>query len=134
MVRGSAEDFGYLFGTTDARKVYRQHIRQHCPLFICTDGAKATHLFLPNPVGESFVEVVVPVPHIDQVVSTIGAGDNFNAGFIYGLVSTGMQRADLLTPDMGCGSPLMHIVEGAQRCSAHVCQRLDNYVDLTFRP
>lgn len=135
VVRGSAEDFGYLYGTTDAREVYVRHIRQHCPFFICTDGAAPTHLFVPNTANPgSFLEVQVPVTPLSDVVSTIGAGDNFNAGFLYALTLTGLDKSDLVTPDMGCGSSLLHIVDVAQRFSAHVCQRLENYVEASFLP
>lgn len=130
IVRGSAEDFGYLYGTTDPQEVYTKHIRQHCPLFICTDGAAPTHVFLPQSEGFNSLQFEVPV--LDEVVSTIGAGDNFNAGFLYGLVQHHLSRLDL---ERGkCISVIEQIVNQAQCFSAHVCQRMDNYVDYMFEP
>lgn len=124
VVRGSAEDFGYLYGTTDAREVYDKHIRQYCKNFICTDGAGPIRVFSP-----AFYEAQIPTQRLENVLSTIGAGDNFNAGFIYGLVRDG------ITPDKLNSWPVwLPLIETGQRFSAHVCQSLDNYVDMTFQP
>lgn len=135
IVRGSAEDFGCLYGTSDPRAVYVRHIRRHCPLFICTDGDKPVHLYAPNAAATgTFVEAVIPAERLDSVVSTIGAGDNFNAGIIYGLIQNGWHRADLAAPTLGGENGLIGLVEHAQRFSAHVCQRIENYVDMSFQP
>jgi len=137
VVRGSAEDFGYLYGTTNASEVYRDHIRKFCPFFICTNGSECTEVFVPN--NEGFDTVQIPVPKIDTVVSTIGAGDNFNAGFLYGIVQHNFSHRDF-TPEARdanspfAGSDLDEIINQAQRFSAHVCQRMDNYVDASFLP
>ncbi len=135
IVRGSAEDFGYLYGTTDAREVYVKYIRPYCKIFICTDGAAPVSLYAPNAASpDTFIEARIPVKQIDNVVSTIGAGDNFNTGFIYGLVKNHYQKADLSAPILSGGAGLMDIINGAERFSSHVCQRLDNYVDVSFMP
>jgi len=137
VVRGSAEDFGYLYGTTDPHEVYCRHIRHLCPFFICTNGAEPTEVFVPQ--GEDFLHLKVSAPSIPSVVSTIGAGDNFNAGFLYGLVQHGWTRQDFETVVCQAGihvssDLLLQIITQAQRFSAHVCQRMDNYVDVAFRP
>ena len=135
VVRGSAEDFGYLYGTTDPREVYVKHIRPHCKLFICTDGARPVCVYAPNAASpDTFIEAQIPVKRIDHVVSTIGAGDSFNAGFVYGLIRNGYQKADLSAPVLSGGTGLLDIIDIAERFSSHVCGRLDNYVDVAFRP
>ena len=135
VVRGSAEDFGYLYGTTDSREVYVKHIRPLCKLFICTDGAGPVRVYAPNAVSpDTFIEAQIPVRHLDNVVSTVGAGDNFNAGFVYGLIRSGYQKANLLAPALSGGTGLLDIIDIAERFSSHVCTRLDNYVDVTFVP
>ena len=78
-VRGSSEDIEALYGSADAAKVYAEHIAPLCPNFICTKGARETEVFSP---GE---QLSFPVPQDTPVVSTIGAGDNFNAGTVYAL-------------------------------------------------
>ncbi len=62
---------------------------------------------------------VFPVEKI-RTVSTIGAGDNFNAGFLYGLLN---RRRNL-----------EEIVRTATRFSSAVCQSIYNYVDPGFNP
>lgn len=135
VVRGSAEDFGYLYGTTDPHEIYRKHIRRYCPFFICTDGAAHTWVFFPND-QKGYTYILIPVPKVDHLVSTIGAGDNFNAGFIYGLVKHGVSRSDLEQQPFALyvRNSLLTIIQQAQRFSAHVCGRLDNYVDMSFVP
>jgi fructokinase len=65
-----------------------------------------------------------------ETVSTIGAGDNFNAGFVYGLVKYGITREMLVN---GVSEELWdQVIAEAQQFSANVCQSIDNSVDLTF--
>ena len=40
IVRGSTEDFGNMFGITDADKVYQHKVGFYCPRFICTNGGE----------------------------------------------------------------------------------------------
>jgi len=135
IVRGSAEDFGYLYGTTNSREVYVKYIRPYCKFFICTDGSGPINLYAPNVSSpDTFIEAQIPVKHLEHVVSTIGAGDNFNAGFVYGLISNNYRKADLSAPLLSGGSGLLDIMDVAERFSSHVCQRLDNYVDVSFMP
>ena len=81
IVRGSSEDIAALYGTEDAAAVYAAHIAPLCPNFICTKGARETEVFSPG------VHLHFPVPQGTTVVSTIGAGDNFNAGICYACIA-----------------------------------------------
>ena len=38
IVRGSEEDFFYMYGLTDADRVYKEKIKFYCPNFLCTSG------------------------------------------------------------------------------------------------
>ena len=122
-VRGSAEDFGYLFNTSDPEAVFRDHISHLCPNFICTCGAGPVHVFSNGFHG------VYPVRPTDTV-STIGAGDNFNAGFVYGLLAEGVAEngAPCLTPSLW-----NRLVDIAGQFSENVCRSIFNYVDKDFR-
>ena len=124
IVRGSAEDFGYLYGTTDAREVYERHIAPLCPLFICTDGPRATWIFT------SQFTLQIPVAPI-RTVSTIGAGDNFNAGFLCGLLNKGITPREFPTLTTTVWSELVLL---AQQFSKQVCQSVYNYVDEGWEP
>ncbi len=75
IVRGSMEDFEYLFGLQDADAIC-ERVGQYCESLILTDGARSIRVFTPDGC-ETY-----PVAQI-ETVSTVGAGDNFNAGYIY---------------------------------------------------
>lgn len=126
VVRGSDEDFGFLFGTSDPEKVYTDHIASLCPNFICTCGSGPVHVFTPA------FHAQYEVSRIDTV-STIGAGDNFNAGIIYALATDNLSLAQdmqkTLTARVWEG-----LVRTACRFSSNVCQSIYNYVDEQFRP
>lgn len=88
ILRGSSEDFRFMFGLDDAEKVYRQKVSFYCNPFIYTDGARDVSLFT-RAYANRF-----PVPEV-ETVSTIGAGDNFNAGIVYGLIQNHIRRPDI---------------------------------------
>ena len=94
IVRGSSEDIAALYGTEDAATVYAAHIAPLCANFICTRGAQETEVFSPG------VHLHFPVPQDTTVVSTIGAGDNFNAGTVYAMIemARGALRLQLHSP------------------------------------
>ena len=88
ILRGSSEDFRFMFGLDDPEKVYHQKVSFYCNPFIYTDGARDVSLFT-RAYAKRF-----PVPKV-ETVSTIGAGDNFNAGIVYGLLHNRIRRADI---------------------------------------
>ena len=88
ILRGSSEDFRFMFGLDDAEKVYRQKVSFYCNPFIYTDGARDVSLFT-RAYANRF-----PVPKV-ETVSTIGAGDNFDAGIVYGLIQNHIRRPDI---------------------------------------
>ena len=114
IVRGSSEDIEALYGTRNAADVYQKHISPLCSNFICTKGASETEVFSPG-FRRSY-----PVPQDTQVVSTIGAGDNFNAGTIYAIIKLGKLNWDAIVPI-------------AHSFSANVVASIYNYVDAGFK-
>lgn len=122
IVRGSADDFEIMFGTRDAETVYHRYIADYCSLFICTDGAQ--RITLCRPEGT----LTFSVPPV-QTVSNIGAGDNFNAGFIYGLLKSGISRPDLHNIDTRQWDIL---ISYGIRFAANVCASLYNCIDKEF--
>ena len=88
IVRGSLEDFYYMYGIKDVEKIYKDKIKFYCPLFLCTAGAEKISL-RTNTISKEY-----PVTPL-QAVSTIGAGDNFNAGLIYGMLKYDVRYRDL---------------------------------------
>ena len=122
ILRGSAEDFRYLFRLDDPKRIYREKVDFYCKSFICTDGPHDISLFTGNFAKQ------YPVPQVDTV-STIGAGDNFNAGIVYGLIANRIRRSDLTGLSekdwdeiIACGTAF----------SSEVCQSVSNSVSLEF--
>ena len=59
-------------------------------------------------------------------VSTIGAGDNFNAGFVFGLIKDGITREDI---DRGLSEAQWDsLLKSAQEFSTECCKDIYNYV------
>ena len=106
VVRGSMEDFEYLYGLQDADAIY-ERVRSLCSTLILTDGARTIRVYSPEGC-ETY-----PVAKIDTV-STVGAGDNFNAGYIY-------------AKRRGIDDQSARIAM-AQRWSQDVCQQLGNNI------
>lgn len=125
IVRGSSEDFDVLFDKTDADVIYRSQIAFYTKKFIYTQGSQPVELRADGGLKKQYP--VMPVP---DVVSTIGAGDNFNAGLVYGLIRYGISRSHI---EGGLSEQQWDAVMAcAQRFSANVCKSLHNYVDLDF--
>ena len=125
IVRGSDEDIEALYGDPDPVRVYREHIAPLCPNYICTKGAQPAEVFSPG------VHATFPTAPVTRLVSTIGAGDNFNAGIIYGILRNAFTRErvrHLSGADWGL------LVPTAMRFSAEVCASLQNYVRPDFQP
>lgn len=123
IVRGSSEDFSILFGCDDAAEVYERHVSQYCELFLYTDADKPVQVFTPQFFSSHVASKI-------KTVSTIGAGDNFNAGFCYGIMDSGVKDAE----DMRRQSAIAfsHFVSVGMDFSSDVCQSYDNYVSHEF--
>ncbi|MBQ8991058.1 MAG: carbohydrate kinase [Prevotella sp.] len=124
IVRGSKEDFEVMYNKSDADIVYRSQISFYCKNFIYTQGAEPLVLKSVGGLSKEY-----PVAQT-ETVSTIGAGDNFNAGFVFGLVKYGITREMLET---GVSEELWDQVIGeAQQFAANVCKSINNSVDQAF--
>lgn len=120
IVRGSSEDFEILFHQHDADTVYRSQIAFYTKKFIYTRSADPVEV--RGDSGFSKQYPVLPT----ETVSTIGAGDNFNAGFIYGLIKNGITRQHI---DQGLTeSQWDALVSSALDFSAECCRDIYNYV------
>lgn len=122
IVRGSAEDFFYMYGMRDADRIYKDKIKFYCPRFICTAGSDSISL-RSNTVSKEY-----PVKPL-EAVSTIGAGDNFNAGLIYGLLKYDVRYRDL---DNLSEAIWDKVIQCAKDFAAEVCRSYNNSVSLDF--
>lgn len=122
IVRGSSEDFVNMYGLVDADAVYAQKVNFYCSQFLYTRGGDSISL----RTGELSKEY--PVPPITPV-STIGAGDNFNAGILYGLLQYHICRKDLPTLTE---SDWDRVIQCGIDFSTQVCMSLHNSVSSEF--
>lgn len=123
MVKGSTEDFALIFGTDDAETVYKEHVAARCPMLITTDGPRAVSIIID---GEKHCFM----PEKTETVSTIGAGDNFNAGLAYSLFSRHITRHTLRTgPD---ADTLCHMATCAMAFATECCRHTENYISPEF--
>lgn len=106
VVRGSMEDFGYLYGLQSGEAIYQQ-VRQFCDTLILTDGARSIRIYTPKGCESYEVQKI-------ETVSTVGAGDNFNAGYIYAMMQGMDEQASR--------------IEMAQRWSQDVCRQIGNNI------
>ena len=124
IVRGSTEDFEVMFKKTDAEVIYRSQIAFYTKNFIMTQGSQPVEMRAEGGLKKQYA--VEPM----ETVSTIGAGDNFNAGFVYGLIKYGVTREMVAS---GFDEALWdEVIACAQRFSANVCKSIDNSIDKDF--
>lgn len=122
IVRGSNEDFRHLYQMEEADRIYKNKIQFYCPNFLCTYGDKGVSL---RTAGLSCEYASAPI----HPVSTIGAGDNFNAGILYGLLKYDIRRADL---DTLSEKQWEQVIRCGLDFSAEVCCSFDNYISQAF--
>ena len=124
VVRGSNEDFEILYGAMTCAEAYNI-VKEYCPYFIYTHADKPVELRTPN------LKASFPVKQVDTI-STIGAGDNFNAGFCYAIYKDGVVSLESIKKEEELAAFSRFIASG-QKFSSVVCQSLDNYVPKDFR-
>lgn len=122
IVRGSAEDFFYMYGLNEVDKIYKDKIQFYCRNFICTAGGKSISLRTGGIAKEYPIEPM-------ETVSTIGAGDNFNAGVIYGLLKYGVRQRDLDSLDADTWD---RVIQCGKDFAQEVCKSFSNSVSPWF--
>ena len=106
IVRGSMEDFDYMYGLQDGDAIY-ERVSRHCRTLILTDGPRTIRVYTPEGCETYPVQAI-------ETVSTVGAGDNFNAGYIYAMLQGMDDQASR--------------IEMAQRWSQDVCRQMGNNI------
>lgn len=122
IVRGSDEDFYNLFKETDLDRIYKEHIQFYCKTFLATRGEKGVNLMTDN------LNIHCDASPI-KALSTIGAGDNFNAGIIYALLKFDIRKRDIPSIDE---HQWRKIIQCGIDFASHVCQSYDNYLSVDF--
>jgi fructokinase len=122
IIRGSDEDFLHIFNAREPCDAYARIRTRDNQVLIYTRSNEAVSIL----TGKQ--EISVAVPKI-KPVSTIGAGDSFNAGLIYGLIAMGITCEKI--PIISAADWKL-IAGNAIRFSQNVCMSLDNYISYDF--
>jgi fructokinase len=121
IIRGSDEDFEMIFGTTDADETFKA-IGDFCKYLIYTENENGVCLRTPKLKARFPAKKITPI-------STIGAGDNFNAGLIYSLYKNKVELDQLLLLNEDAWR---NFVSTGIDFATDVCLSYDNYISEKF--
>lgn len=121
IVRGSNEDLMMIFKANSLNEAYK-NVSQYCLVLIYTMNANGVYLKTDNQ------NIFCEAPKINPV-STIGAGDNFNAGIIYGLSKEKITKKNFLSTD---DNTWKQILSYGISLASEVCLSYDNYISDKF--
>ena len=121
LVRASDEDLLNIFDTDNPDAAWEK-IAPLSDVLVYTANAGGVYLRTPSLSFHMEVERIVPI-------STIGAGDTFNAGLLYGIWRKGYGREQIKMLDK---SQWEEIIATAIQFSREVCLSYDNYLPLGY--
>lgn len=120
IIKGSDEDFLSILGTDNLENTFKEIQKTGEKILIYTMGAGGAYL------KSQKAELFVPSKKIDPV-STIGAGDTFNAGIIYGLATSSVVPEDLAEIKE---KEWKVILQRAVDFAVEVCLSMNNYISV----
>ena len=122
VVRGSDEDFFHIFGARSADEAAKS-LAPYCRNMVYTASSEGIEVRTPSFSGRFNAKRIVPV-------STVGAGDTFNAGLIYALV-----QLDICRPQIGSllSEQWETLVAVATEMASAVCMSYENSIPSGFQ-
>jgi len=121
LIRGSDEDFRNIFRVNSADEAW-EVVKNYCMCLVYTSNTDGVYVRTNSFSGKFPVRTITPV-------STIGAGDNFNAGMITSIYRNKITKNQLYK--MGLKEWTI-VIETAVDFATHVCLSYENYIDLAF--
>ena len=121
IIRGSDEDFQNIFGASSPDKAW-DVIKNYCNCMVYTASSEGVFVRTTNFEGRFTVRKIKPV-------STIGAGDNFNAGMIAAIYKNGITRDQLA--EMG-EDMWSKVISSGVDFASDVCMSYENYISEEF--
>jgi fructokinase len=121
IIRGSDDDFKFIFRTKDVQSSFDQLFNNE---LILVYTANKNGVF----VKSDNLSLSVEVKKIDPI-STIGAGDTFNAGLIFGLLKHNIRFEDLKNIERNIW---LDIINTAIEFATEVCLSYENYISEEF--
>jgi len=121
MIRGSDEDFRNIFGSGSPDEAW-EVVSRYCKCMVYTANAEGVYVRTPGYKGSFSVKKITPV-------STIGAGDNFNAGMMAALYRGNITYDRLENMQE---REWAEIVSMGVHFATEVCMSYDNYISHEF--
>jgi fructokinase len=121
LLRGSDEDFKNIFGANSPDEAW-DVAKKYCKTLVYTANVDGVYVRTPSFSGKFPVKKIKPV-------STIGAGDNFNAGMLTAIYKNGYKREEL---DKLGEKEWSKIITSAVDFATHVCLSYENYISEEF--
>jgi fructokinase len=121
LIRGSDEDFKNIFGASTPDEAWKV-VREYCNCMVYTANSEGVYVRTVSYSGKFPVKAIKPV-------STIGAGDNFNAGMMAAIYKNKITCDQL--DKMGEESWLKVVSMGVD-FATNVCLSYENYISLDF--
>jgi fructokinase len=122
ILKGSDLDFIRLYETSDADLIYDKINKFGVETLIITRGAS------PIELRTKMLSLTLPITPI-KPINTIGAGDNFTAGLIYGFVKNNIHAKQLNSLSEMEWKTIIHY---AIQFSSEVCQSEYNYISKEY--
>jgi len=121
LLRGSDEDFQNIFGVNNADEAW-EAIREYCKCLVYTANVEGVYVRTNSFSGKFPVQKITPV-------STIGAGDNFNAGMITSIYRNNIKNDQLENLN---GKVWGEVISTAVAFATNVCMSYENYISPEF--
>ena len=121
LIRGSDEDFLNIFRVNCADEAW-EVVKNYCMCLVYTSNTDGVYVRTNSFSGKFPVKTITPV-------STIGAGDNFNAGMITSIHRNNISKNQLYKMGLQEWSV---VIETAVDFATHVCLSYENYISEEF--
>jgi fructokinase len=121
LIRGSDEDFKNIFGAATPDEAW-EVVRKYCNCMVYTANAEGVYVRTISYKGKFSVKAIKPV-------STIGAGDNFNAGMMAAIYRNNI-TADQL--EMMGETEWLKVISMGVDFATNVCLSYENYISSEF--
>jgi fructokinase len=121
LIRGSDEDFKNIFGAKTPDEAW-DVVRKYCNCLVYTANAEGVYVRTVSYTGRFAVKAIKPL-------STIGAGDNFNAGMMAAIYLNQITSDQL---DKMSEDKWSKVISMGVDFATNVCLSYDNYISLEF--
>jgi fructokinase len=121
IIRGSDEDFKNIFGLNNADEAW-EVVKNYCKCLVFTANVEGVYVRTTSFSGKFPVQKITPV-------STIGAGDNFNAGMITSIYHHNIKKEHL---EKLTEKEWAKVITTAVAFATNVCLSYENYISSEF--